>query len=323
MNYDVLYRQLGQHGLSAWLANLPATIDANFNTRRWGDIPRWLQALEALPPFKPSHIDLDKARITIGKTADITAEQQQALKQTLKLLHPWRKGPFDVFGIHIDTEWRSDWKWDRIKNHIAPLQGKSVLDVGCGSGYHCWRMAGAGAALVIGIDPTPLFIVQYRAIQHFINDPRVWVVPAGIQDMPEKLEAFDSVFSMGVLYHRRSPIDHLLELKNCLKPGGELILETLVIDGTEGECLLPEGRYAKMGNVWFIPSTATLESWLRKCGYKNVRTVDVNITSTEEQRATEWMTFHSLKNFLNPKDNSKTFEGHPAPMRAVVIAEKP
>ena len=56
---------------------------------------------------------------------------------------------------------------------------------------------------------------------------------------------------MGVLYHRRSPIDHLLELKGCLQTGGELVLETLVIDGGLGEVLVPENRYAKMRNVWF------------------------------------------------------------------------
>lgn len=322
MNYDGLYRQLQNTALAPWLDTLPATIEQHFNPKRWGDIPRWLEALAALPPLETSAISLDSEAITVGNAESISATEQAALRNTLKKLHPWRKGPFDIFGVQIDTEWRSDWKWNRLKDHISPLDGKTVLDVGCGSGYHCWRMAGAGASLVIGIDPTPLFIIQYRALQHFIGDERVWVVPAGIQDMPDKLEGFDTVFSMGVLYHRRSPMDHLLELKNQLKPGGELVLETLVIEGSEGESLVPQGRYAKMGNVWFIPSTATLESWLRKCGYSNVRTVDVNTTSTDEQRATEWMTFHSLADFLDPNDHSKTVEGYPAPMRAIVVANK-
>lgn len=131
---------------------------------------------------------------------------------------------------------------------------------------------------------------------------------------------FDTVFSMGVLYHRKSPIDHLLELKNLLGPNGELVLETLIIDGNENQVLLPKGRYAQMRNVWFIPSAKALELWLIKCGYKNVRVVDINQTSLLEQRATEWMHFHSLENYLDPNDNNKTIEGYPAPKRVIIVA---
>ncbi|PMC22346.1 tRNA 5-methoxyuridine(34)/uridine 5-oxyacetic acid(34) synthase CmoB, partial [Klebsiella aerogenes] len=44
---------------------------------------------------------------------------------------------------------------------------------------------------------------------------------------------------MGVLYHRRSPLDHLWQLKDQLAPGGELVLETLVIEGDENTVLVP------------------------------------------------------------------------------------
>jgi len=198
-----------------------------------------------------------------------------------------------------------------------------VLDIGCGSGYHCWRMRGAGAELVIGIDPTPLFIVQFFALQKYIQDHHVTVLPMGIEHLPEKLRFFDTVFSMGVLYHRRSPFDHLIELRDCLVSGGELILETLVIDGDEGQVLVPEGRYARMGNVWFLPSIPTLELWLKKVGFKDVRVIDVTDTSTEEQRSTDWMTFHSLAEFLDPEKSDKTIEGYPGPKRAIVSAKAP
>ena len=128
---------------------------------------------------------------------------------------------------------------------------------------------------------------------------------------------------MGVLYHRRSPLDHLQELKNSLRAGGELVLETLVIDGELGKTLMPEQRYAKMNNVWFIPSVPTMELWLRKCGYKNVRCVNVANTTIEEQRATDWMTFESLESFLDQDDHSKTIEGYPAPRRATLICQAP
>ena len=128
---------------------------------------------------------------------------------------------------------------------------------------------------------------------------------------------------MGVLYHRKSPFDHLLELKETLKPGGQLILETLVIEGKVGEVLVPEGRYSKMGNVWFIPAPATLETWLKKTGFINITCIDISQTSTAEQRSTEWMRFQSLQDFLDPLDQNKTIEGYPAPKRAIFLANTP
>lgn len=321
-HYDTFLQSLNDSLLANWAEHLPGQIAQGLDTNRYGDLPKWQAVIKALPDYKPSSIDLTSATVRIGEPADITDEQRDALKQELQKLHPWRKGPFEIFGIHIDTEWRSDWKWDRLKKHITPLQGRQVLDVGCGNGYHCWRMLGEGASDVLGIDPLPLFSMQYRVMQHYINSDKLIVLPLGIDDVPAKLQAFDTVFSMGVLYHRRSPLDHILQLKDCLVDGGELVLETLVIDGDSNDVLVPEGRYARMGNVWFIPSADMLVRWCERCGLKNIRVVDINQTSTEEQRATEWMTFQSLADFLDPHEPNKSIEGYPAPKRAIVIAEK-
>jgi tRNA (mo5U34)-methyltransferase len=184
-------------------------------------------------------------------------------------------------------------------------------------------MLGEGADLVLGIDPTLISVMQYQVLQRYLGDRNHYVLPLGIEDVPAGLACFDSVFSMGVLYHRRSPLDHLFELRACLRPGGELILETLVVAGNEGQVLMPEGRYAKMRNVWFVPAVATMLLWLRRCGFKKIECVDVNRTSVEEQRQTEWMTFESFTDFLDPDDHTKTIEGYPAPLRAVFIATAP
>ncbi|MCK5664601.1 MAG: tRNA 5-methoxyuridine(34)/uridine 5-oxyacetic acid(34) synthase CmoB, partial [Thiotrichaceae bacterium] len=195
-----------------------------------------------------------------------------------------------------------------------------VLDVGCGNGDHCWRILGAGAQMVVGVDPVQLHVLQFQAIRRLYGEAPVYVLPLTLEEIPDKTSIFDTVFSMGVLYHRRSPIDHLTDLRDCLRSGGELVLETLVIEGKQGEVLVPEGRYARMRNVWFLPTCDTLVSWMKRCGYKNIRVVDVNQTSMEEQRATPWMTFNSLQDFLDPNDPNLTIEGHPAPRRATIIA---
>ena len=309
--------------LAAWAEKLPAQVERGLAAERYGDLPRWQAVLEALPELPVSQRYLDRARVGADCDPPLSEDARDSLADRLQLLHPWRKGPFELFGVHIDTEWRSDWKWERIAPHLDDLRGRRVLDVGCGSGYHCWRMAGAGASEVIGIDPTPLFVLQFLALQKYLQQPGVWVLPLGIQHVPPKLQAFDTVFSMGVLYHRRSPLDHLLELRDCLRPGGQLVLETLVIEGGPGATLVPEGRYARMGNVWFLPSCDSLLGWLRKLKFREAEVVDVSVTSTEEQRSTEWMRFQSLADFLDPDDPARTLEGYPAPRRAVVTARAP
>jgi len=284
-----------------------------------GDLERWSSGFQALPDVVPSMIDLTSDTIHIGLSGDCLESSEQ-IESALKQMHPWRKGPFDFFGVHIDTEWRSDWKWNRLKDGIAPLEGRNIMDVGCGSGYHMWRMLGAGAALVIGVDPTPLFSLHFASAKRYQPETNAFMLPVGIDDMPKGMGCFDSVFSMGILYHRRSPLDHLIQLREQLRPGGELVLETLVIEGDKHCCLIPEERYAKMRNVWFIPSVDMLHIWLGRAGFKDICTIDVSPTIIEEQRSSDWMRFESLADYLDNNNPGLTIEGHPAPIRATLTA---
>jgi tRNA (mo5U34)-methyltransferase len=320
IDYQPLIATLLDARADAWAQLLPKQMARAFVPARHGTLSQWQALIEQLPEARCGDSALDADAVRIGRPEDLGDEARKQLEAQLKILHPWRKGPYDLFGIHIDTEWRSDWKWHRLKDHITPLANRLVLDVGCGNGYHCWRMLGAGARMVVGIDPLLLNVMQFQAIRKLHGEAPVYVLPIGMEEVPYGLKLFDTVFSMGVLYHRRSPMDHLLELKESLRPGGELVLETLVIDGGPGQVLVPEGRYACMRNVWFLPTCNTLTHWMKRCGFTNIRLVDVTVTSTEEQRTTEWMNFHSLRDFLDPDDPTLTREGLPAPKRAIIIA---
>ncbi|MFT7245309.1 MAG: tRNA (mo5U34)-methyltransferase [Candidatus Azotimanducaceae bacterium] len=304
--------------LAPFHSHLQQQIDEFFSARPHGRSDEWNDALGKLPTHNSLNFNLDANTIKIGNGDALSPE----LPEILKTFKPWRKGPFQIGDQVIDTEWRSDWKWQRIQPHITSLAGRSVLDIGCGNGYHLLRMLGDGANMALGIDPTRLFLYQFHILRHFLPDVPAWLLPLRSEHLPA-FGCFDTVFSLGVLYHRRSPLDHLTELRSFLAPGGELVLETLIIEGDAQAVLTPEDRYAKMANVWFLPSPAALENWLRRTGFVNVRTVDVNQTSKEEQRATEWMDFHSLAEFLDPNDPNLTAEGLPAPKRAIVIANKP
>lgn len=314
-------RRWEETNLRDWLREMPDQISRGMSEQRFGDLPRWRAAIAALPSLQAEVIDLDTSAVTASGA--VIAEKVIELETALRGLHPWRKGPYSLFGVNIDTEWRSDFKWNRFAHAIDSLEGRRVLDVGCGSGYHCWRMKGAGAAEVIGIDPTPLFVLQFKAIQHYLNIDTVHVLPLTLEQLPPKLKAFDTTFSMGVLYHRRSPIDHLTDLRDTLVSGGQLVLETLVVEGDEDAVFVPPDRYARMGNVWFLPSPSALMKWMSKVGFIDVTLIDVSQTTVAEQRSTDWMTFYSLSNFLDSADHNKTVEGHPAPMRAIVTARLP
>jgi len=324
MNADpLLCREPLPPVLREWLETQAGLLAGRFAADAHGDLARWQELLRRLPAIEPSHLGFDRSVLEIGGAADCDCATRNFLENLLRELHPWRKGPYRVHGIFIDTEWRSDLKWDRLAGHIEPLRGRLVLDVGCGNGYHCWRMLGDGARLVLGIDPTWLSVVQFCAIKRYTGPQPVYLLPLGIEDLPPDLRAFDTVFSMGVFHHRRSPLDHLLELRGLLRRGGQLVLETLVVEGAEHQVLVPADRYARMRNVWFLPSPPTLLAWLRRCGLRDPRLTDVSATTVEEQRSTDWMRFQSLADFLDSADPQRTCEGYPAPRRAIFLAEAP
>ncbi len=322
LNFANVYQLLAQDTrLQPWLNVLPQQL-TDWQEKAHGDMARWERALNKISTNTPDHIDL-KESVTVSNNEPLPSGEQKKLESLLKTFHPWRKGPYHLHGIHIDTEWRSDCKWDRLLPHISPLKNRSVLDVGCGNGYHMWRMLGEGAYQVIGIDPSELFLIQFEAVRRLMGgNDKVHLLPLGIEQLPE-LQAFDTVFSMGVLYHRRSPLDHLIQLKNQLVSGGELILETLVIEGDENAVLVPFDRYAQMRNVYFFPSALALKAWLEKVGFVDVKIVDENVTTLGEQRSTEWMTHNSLPDYIDPNDPTKTVEGYPAPRRAILVAKNP
>jgi tRNA (mo5U34)-methyltransferase len=298
------------------LASLEALIAERLAPGAHGDMPAWQAALEALPALAVERVDFGPT-VTLAGTVGLAA--QARLRVALDALHPWRKGPFQLFGVHIDTEWRSDWKWDRIAPHLDDLGGQRVLDVGCGNGYFGWRMLAAGAASVTGVDPTLVFCMQHRAVNRYLREPANQVLPVRFEELPEA--TFDTVFSLGVIYHRRDPVEHAERLYRHTRPGGLVVVESLVVAAAQS--LQPRGRYARMRNVWTVPSLTDLTGWLAAAGLVDARVVDVTATTTDEQRSTDWMRFQSLADALDPERPELTVEGHPAPLRAVVLARRP
>ena len=280
-----------------------------------GNVPKWTDALIKLNAIKKGELGLDEPYISI-KNIDSSSEN---IETNLKQLLPWRKGPFILNDLKLESEWIGDLKWQRIKNKIRPLKNKRVLDVGAGNGYFTIRMVLEGARKALGVEPFLLFNYQFAAIDSLAkSNSDSMLIPLRLEELPN-MPIFDSVFSMGVLYHQRDHLEHLSKLKKMMAPDSELILETLIVDGQKNYALVPEGRYANMTNVYCLPSTDTLRSWLSDVGYKNISLIDVSVTTPEEQRKTPWIGDNpaSLEDFLDPSNLSLTIEGYPAPKRAI------
>lgn len=320
INLTTLEQSLQNSDLSGVAPQILQLTQNQVNVFRHGDLARWVAGLNALPSLDAvGEVNLQLNQDTVA--ACFTPPQDtQVLSEALQQLAPWRKGPYRFGDVEINTEWRSDWKWNRIKGSLSSLAGRTVLDVGCGNGYHCWRLKAAGAATVLGIDPSPLFLIQFMAMQRYAQDATVNLLPLTLEAFT--IEAsFDTVLSMGVMSHRRDPKTHLQQLKRCLKPGGELLLETLILPGDTDETLTVGGRYARMRNVWSLPTAKRVEAWLGDVGFRDIRCTDATITSTDEQRTTEWMPFESLAEALDPDNPQLTIEGHPRPCRGVFVAQ--
>jgi len=285
-----------------------------------GNSLKFKTVLETMPTVMPSFIDLESRTITIGDASDLTLEGQGLLTDKLGQLCPWRKGPFNLFGVLIDSEWQSWMKWERLLHHITNLKGRRVLDIGSSNGYYMFKIAACNPLMVLGLEPQSSFYFQYLALQKFLKQENVFCLPVPHDQLPKTDKYFDTVFCMGVLYHRKSPVQMLKDICDSMRSGGELVLENLIINSKENYCLFPKDRYAKMRNVFFIPDLLVMESWLLRAGFTNIRCVDITKTSSEEQRKTRWIQTESLKDFLDPNDPDKTVEGYPAPVRAIFIA---
>ncbi len=278
--------------------------------------------LERLASLKPGPYlsGVNNGVVNIGSIDDLTENDHKKCIEMARTLCPWRKGPFNLFGQKIDAEWRSDLKWERLLPFLPGLKDAVILDIGCNNGHYLFQMAEHHPRLALGIDPVDQYYAQYQFLQYFKADPLTQMELLGVDELQFFHHVFDVVFSMGVIYHHRHPLLQLDYIHQSLKPNGKLILESMTIPGPADYCLFPKDRYAQMRNVWFVPTKETVINWLERSGFKDIQLIfDVRLTP-EEQRVTEWSTFRSLSDYLQPNNPDLTVEGYPAPWRTAFIA---
>jgi tRNA (mo5U34)-methyltransferase len=286
----------------------------------WKNIAPLQEAIATLP--KPVVTDRSYGD-AVGCTFDMAfeAKYRAQIEESSRLLMPWRKGPFHLGTLFIDSEWQSQIKYNLLEPHFD-LRDKTVGDIGCNNGYYLFRMLTHKPAKLVGFDPSAIYYSQFQFINHFLQTDIIYEM-LGVEHVEHYEHRFDTLFCLGVLYHRPDPIGTLKSLRKGLHPGGELILDTFMIDGEAEVALTPRERYSKIGNIYFIPTVNALKNWCHRAGFDAVEVLEIKKTDLEEQRKTDWIASQSLDHFLDPDDSEKTVEGYPAPKRVYIKATVP
>ncbi|GAB4337528.1 MAG: tRNA 5-methoxyuridine(34)/uridine 5-oxyacetic acid(34) synthase CmoB [Desulfobulbaceae bacterium] len=283
---------------------------------------RYREPLESLAGLRASWCDFSGDVVQIGRPGEIDHERRKQVETAMRSFMPWRKGPFRVFGIDIDAEWRSNRKWDRLLPELPTIEGKIVADIGCNNGYYMFRAAHHLPRFVLGFEPYVQHYYTFRALNSLAGREELDVELFGVEHLPLFPECFDLILLLGIIYHRPSPVETLKDVFTALKPGGTLLLESMAIPGSEPVALFPERTYAKAPGTWFIPTGACLHNWLVRTGFSDVRLFCSHPMNSEEQRRTDWMVFESYEDFIDKENDALTIEQYPAPWRVFFRAEK-
>lgn len=283
-------------------------------------VVRFRELFEAVNQLRAAHLDLSGDVVEIGRKTEISSSDHSLVYRVLRALMPWRKGPFSIFDIDIDSEWRSNRKWRRVMPVLPDLKDKIIADIGASNGYYMFRMAQQQPALVLGFEPYLQHYFTFRILNRFAGCDNLRMEPLGVESINLFTNSFDIIFLMGIIYHRSAPIDMLRDLKKALKPGGTLIVESQAIPGNDPVALFPAGRYAKVPGTYFVPTASCLTNWLTRAGFKEVELFFSHKMDSSEQRRTDWMVFESYADFIDSANPELTVEGYPAPLRVFIKA---
>lgn len=283
---------------------------------------KYRKLLQSVAHLQAHSCDFNADIVRIGAQKDISDKERQDFYDVLRAFMPWRKGPFEIFGIEVDSEWQSQRKWNRILPALPDLNNKIIADIGCNNGYYMFRMAAHNPKLVLGFEPYVHHYFAFQMLNSLARQSNLMVDLLGVEHLRHFTDCFDVIFLLGILYHRPSPIDALRDVYEALKPGGTLIVESQAIPGNQQVALFPEKTYAKVPGTWFVPTGACLANWLTRSGFRDVRLFASHPMSGKEQRRTEWMIFESYEDFIDKDNPERTIEGYPSPWRVYLKAEK-
>jgi 2-polyprenyl-3-methyl-5-hydroxy-6-metoxy-1,4-benzoquinol methylase len=146
----------------------------------------------------------------------------------------------------------------------SDLSGQRVLDIGCWSGGDLLILAGLGAD-VESIEEHPLAAATAQKLTKLVGCDTSINSFSAYQDRLEWKQSFDMVYCSGVIYHVTDP---LLLLRICfayLKPGGRLVIETKMQEGSGSSCSY--SGVVEKGWNWYAPTHEAMGRWLIDAGF--------------------------------------------------------
>ena len=287
----------------------------DLNSKNWIN---YYSLIKSLPKESKSKlIDNDKiVEIKCNENQDTLKDIHNLVKELI----PWRKGPFKINDELIDSEWQCWQKWKRIEPYLGEIKDFKISDIGSGNGYFMYQLAKKNPELVIGIEKSELPYQQFCFINKLAHVENLQMELASSDSLIHYKSFFNLCLCMGVLYHSRNPLEVLFNIKHSLAKGGKVLIETIIWPGDDDFCFFNPDRYSRMKNVFFIPTTTALVSWLKKTGFKEIEIHRVDKTTTNEQRKTKYSPFFSLEDQLKEGNHELTIEGYPAPSRVILTA---
>lgn len=177
--------------------------------------------------------------------------------------------------------------WRRFSQALPDdLDGRSVLDIGCNSGFYCAELKRRGAGRVVGIDADPFYLAQARFAAEVLGHDSEFR-ELSVYDVGALNERFDLVLFMGVLYHLRHPllaldllwehvVDDVLVFQSMQRGSPAVLRPPEDMDFFDVEAFEEPGwpklhfiehRYAGDETNWWAPNAACTQAMLRSSGF--------------------------------------------------------
>jgi ubiquinone/menaquinone biosynthesis C-methylase UbiE len=127
----------------------------------------------------------------------------------------------NIVGLEIDD---SDFMLQSLLRNLGNLNGKVILDAGCGKGKFVRALSRHGAAHVIGIDPTPSYLQTGQGLKDQARSETTHFTCGSLTCLPLAPGTVDAIICCEVIEHIPKAEDAFVEMHRVLKPGGLVLI---------------------------------------------------------------------------------------------------
>ncbi|MEX2353951.1 MAG: class I SAM-dependent methyltransferase [Gammaproteobacteria bacterium] len=133
---------------------------------------------------------------------------------------------FETLVANFEDESRDTWqKPEEVMALIGDIQGKTVMDIGSGTGYFSFRLAKAGAKVICAdVDDRFLAYIEDKMKREDISDEQMELRKVPYHSSTLEPAEADMVLIVDTYHHIQERVDYFTEVRRGLKPGGKLVV---------------------------------------------------------------------------------------------------